>query len=53
MSLPVLSRLLKKRDYRLRANVKAREASNPPERDAQFVYLQQQREAFLAAGQPD
>ncbi len=52
VSLPVLSRLLKKRDYRLRANVKEREASNPPERDTQFVYLQQQRAAFVAAGQP-
>ncbi len=52
VSLPVLSRLLKKRDYRLRANVKEREVSNPPERDTQFVYLQQQRAAFVAAGQP-
>lgn len=51
-SLPTLRRLLRKRDYRLRANVKEREGSSPPERDRQFVYLQQQRQAFMAAGQP-
>jgi hypothetical protein len=64
-SLPTLSRLLRQDDFRLRANVKSREGSCPPERDAQFVegscpperdaqfvYLQQQRQAFMADGQP-
>ncbi len=51
-SLPTLSRLLRRNDFRLRANVKTREGSCPPERDAQFVYLQQQRQQFLADGQP-
>jgi hypothetical protein len=51
-SLPTLSRLLRQNDFRLRANVKTREGSSSPERDAQFVYLQQQRQQFLADGQP-
>ncbi len=52
VSLPVLSRLLKKRDYRLRANRKNREGTAPPGRDAQFRYLQQQRQQHQEAGQP-
>lgn len=51
-SLPILARLLRKRGYRLRANVKAHEGTSPAERDAQFVYLQQKREAFLSVGLP-
>src|ERR1041385_639838 len=52
ISLPVISRLLKQRDYRLRANRKNEEGKSPPQRDQQFVYLQQQRQAFMQAGQP-
>jgi Rhodopirellula transposase DDE domain len=52
VSLPVLSRLLRKRDYRLRANVKQIEGSTPKERDQQFGYLLAQRELFLSAGLP-
>lgn len=52
VSLPVISRLLKQQDYRLRVNHKSVEGTSPPERDTQFVYLQQQRDAFQAAGQP-
>jgi hypothetical protein len=52
VSLPVLSRLLRKRDYRLRANVKQNEGSSPAERNLQFTYLQQQRHQFLEAGLP-
>jgi hypothetical protein len=52
VSLPVISRLLKQRDYRLRVNRKNDEGKSPQERDQQFVYLQQQREAFQADGQP-
>ena len=52
VSLPVLSRLLKKRDYRLRVNIKAHEGTPPEQRDAQFVYLQQVREQFQEDGQP-
>ena len=52
VSLPVISRLLKQRKYRLRVNHKDEEGRSPVDRDQQFLYLQQQREAFLAQGQP-
>jgi len=52
VSLPVISRLLKQRDYRLRVNRKNEEGKSPQERDQQFVYLQQQRQAFMTDGQP-
>ena len=52
VSLPVISRLLKQRDYRLRVNRKNEEGKSPEERDQQFVYLQQQRQAFMTDGQP-
>ena len=52
VSLPVISRLLKARHYRLRVNHKDEEGVSPVDRDQQFLYLQQQREAFLAQGQP-
>lgn len=52
VSLPVISRLLKQRDYRLRVNHKGEEGKSPADREHQFVYLQQQREAFIADGHP-
>jgi hypothetical protein len=52
ISLPVISRLLKQRHYRLRVNRKNDEGQSPEDRDQQFVYLQQQRQAFQADGQP-
>ncbi len=52
VSLPVISRLLKKHDYRLRVNSKQREGSSPAERDVQFQYLTDRRQAFVQAGQP-
>jgi hypothetical protein len=52
VSLPVISRLLKGHDYRLRVNRKDVEGANPPERDEQFAYIQQQRDAHEQAGQP-
>jgi hypothetical protein len=52
VSLPVISRLLKQRDYRLRASQKRDEGPSPPQRDQQFVYLQQRRQEFQEAGQP-
>jgi hypothetical protein len=51
-SLPVLSRLLRRNAYSLRANRKDREGKAPPGRDAQFVYLHQQRQEHQDAGQP-
>jgi hypothetical protein len=52
VSLPVLSRLLRQRDFRLRSNVKQNEGKSPSERDQQFVYLQEQRRQFQEAEQP-
>jgi hypothetical protein len=51
-SLPVVSRLLRQHDYRLRANEKSDEGKSPEQRDAQFRYLQEQRQEFLDAGEP-
>jgi hypothetical protein len=52
-SAPTVSRLLKKHDYALRVNAKKQEAgSQHPERDAQFRYIESQKQAFLAAGEP-
>lgn len=52
VSLPVISRMLKAHDYRLRVNRKVFEGKPHPERDRQFAHLQEQREAHLQAGQP-
>jgi len=52
LSLPVISRLLKAQDYRLRANRKEAEGPDPPERAGQFAHIQEQREAHQQAGQP-
>jgi hypothetical protein len=52
VSLPVLTRLLKDRDFRLRANRKDREGASHAQRDQQFLYLLAQRQAFQQAGQP-
>jgi hypothetical protein len=52
VSLPVLSRLLKNRDYLLRVNVKEHEGAIPADRDAQFVYLLEVRKQHQQAGQP-
>ena len=43
VSPPVISRLLKKHDYRLRANVKRQAGKQHPDRDKQFKYIYQQR----------
>lgn len=53
VSLPVLSRLLHKHHYRLHVNHKTIEKTAAhPERNQQFEYLYQQRNAHQAAGQP-
>lgn len=52
ISLPVLSRLLKKCNYRLRANSKTREGLVPREREQQFRYLFAQRQLFSETGDP-
>lgn len=52
VSLPVISRLLKKHDYRLRANVKEQASKKHPDRDRQFEYIREQRVKHQAAGHP-
>ena len=51
-SLPVISRLLKKHDYRLRANVKERAGKQHPDRNRQFEYIRDQEAQHQAAGHP-
>lgn len=52
VSLPVISRLLRKHDYRLRVNVKELAGKEEPERDVQFQHILAQRAEHQAAGQP-
>jgi hypothetical protein len=52
VSLPVISRLLKKNDYSLKANVKQLEGKQHPDRDQQFEHIQDQRAEHQAEGQP-
>jgi hypothetical protein len=53
VSKPVLSRLLKAQDYRLRANSKQIDAkSQHPDRDCQFAYIEKQRQCHEEANQP-
>jgi hypothetical protein len=51
-SPPTVGRLLRKLDYALRVNVKREAGKQHPDRSEQFEYLQAQKQAFLAAGQP-
>ena len=52
VSIPVISRLLKKHDYRLRVNVKERTNKQHPERNRQFEHIFDQRDEHQTAGQP-
>jgi len=52
VSLPVISRLLKKNDYSLKANAKQLEGKQHPDRDQQFEHIQDQRAEHQAEGQP-
>jgi hypothetical protein len=52
VSQPVISRLLKKHDYRLRANAKERASKQHPDRDRQFEHIREQRDEHQATGQP-
>jgi len=51
-SPPTVSRLLKKLDYSLKANVKKEAGKDHPARDEQFVYIQTQKQTFRDAGLP-
>jgi hypothetical protein len=52
VSQPVISRLLKKHGYHLRANVKQRAGPQHPDRNRQFEYIYEQRTEHQAAGHP-
>lgn len=53
VSKPVISRLLKAKDYRLHSNRKQVDSNaQHPERDRQFQYIQKQRKAHAANQQP-
>lgn len=52
ISLPVISRLLRKHDYSLKGNRKDLEGTQKPERDAQFKHIYAERKAHQARGQP-
>jgi DDE family transposase len=52
ISQPVISRLLKKHDYCLRVNLKARESQPHPDRNRQFEYILEQRTDHQTRGQP-
>jgi hypothetical protein len=52
VSIPVISRLLRSHDYRLRVNVKEVVGQAEPERDRQFQHILEQRTQHQAAGQP-
>ncbi len=51
-SPPTVSRLLKKLDYSLKANVKKKAGKEHPDRDQQFGYIETQKQAFQRAGLP-
>ena len=48
----VVGDLLRKFDYSLQSNRKTREGSNHPDRDAQFLYINDRGKEALAAGEP-
>jgi len=52
VSLPVISRLLKAHDYRLRSNHKDAEGTDHPDRERQFTYIHEQRAWHEQTGQP-
>ena len=52
VSQPVISRLLRKHNYSLRANVKEQSNKQHPDRDRQFRYIHEQRAKHQSAGHP-
>jgi hypothetical protein len=52
VSLPVISRLLRAADYRLRSNSKQLGGKAEPQRDTQFTHIAAEQARHLAAGQP-
>jgi hypothetical protein len=52
VSQPVISRLLRKHNYSLRANVKEQSNKQHPDRDRQFRYIREQRAKHQSDGHP-
>jgi hypothetical protein len=52
ISAPTVRRLLREREYSLCGNLKQETGADHPDRDEQFRYIEGQKQAFLAAGQP-
>lgn len=52
VSHTTVGRLLTKMNYALKANVKRLAGASHPDRNRQFEYIEQQKQAFLAAGLP-
>ena len=52
VSQPVISRLLKKNDYSLKANAKQLAGKQHPDREPQFEHIREQRAGHQAQGQP-
>ena len=52
VSHTLVGRLLKRQGYTLQGNVKTREGTDHPDRDAQFHHINDQVAAFAEAGQP-
>lgn len=52
VSADTVGTMLKEAGYRLQANLKTKEGSQHPDRDAQFRYLNEQAREFRDAGQP-
>jgi len=52
ISADTVGRRLREMDYSLQVNVKSIEGISPPERDAQFRYINTQVRRFLASGEP-
>jgi hypothetical protein len=53
ISHPTVGRLLRKLDYSPKANVRRKEAKvSPPEREAQFAHIEEQKREHLDAGEP-
>jgi hypothetical protein len=52
VSTYVVRSILKSQDYSLQANRKAHEGGDHPDRDAQFLYIAEQKQKYLARGNP-
>ena len=50
ISKPVISRVLRQHNYRLRANLKQAAGASHPERERQFRYIREQRARYTLRG---